>query len=88
MNADTPRPKTFRDLQKWLKTLTDAQLDTPILVTPGADDFGGTEYVAVLELATVASGDPRISGGYEGPVLIVAEVQKERQEGTKWSWGE
>ena len=49
----------------------------PAVITPGADDFGGTEYVVITELVDVAREHARISGGYEGPVMVVEELQGE-----------
>lgn len=66
--------QTYRDLQKWLKTLSPEQLAAPILATGGADDFGQTEYVFVTELLEVANDHPQISGGYVGPILLVQEL--------------
>ena len=62
---------TYRDLQKWLKTMSEAQLSAPVVLTGGADDFGTTDYLAVSELVEVASDHPQISGGYPGPALLV-----------------
>jgi hypothetical protein len=66
--------QTYKDLQRWLKTLSDEQLNAPILATAGADDYGLTEYVFVTELVDVAQEHVQISGGYEGPVLFVQEL--------------
>lgn len=66
--------QTYKDLQRWLKTLTDEQLAAPILATAGADDYGQTEYVFVIELVDVARENVQVSGGYEGPVLLVQEL--------------
>ena len=54
-----PRPKvqTYKDLAKWLKTLTPEQLAAPILATGGADDYGQTEYVFVVELVGPPEGE-------------------------------
>ena len=62
---------TYRDLQKWLKTLSDTQLGAPVVLTGGADDYGLTDYLAVSELVDIANEHPMISGGYPGPVLLV-----------------
>jgi hypothetical protein len=62
---------TYRELLRWLRTLDDAQLDAPVLVTPGSDDFGGTDYYPVVQEIPVAGEAPTISGGYEGPVLLI-----------------
>jgi hypothetical protein len=43
----------------------------------GADDFGGTEYVFVAERVDVASEHATISGGYQGPVMLVKELRGE-----------
>ena len=67
--------QTYKDLQRWLQTLTNQQLNAPILATGGADDYGLTEYVYVVELVDVAFEHPQVSGGYEGPVLLVQELQ-------------
>ncbi|MCW3051547.1 MAG: hypothetical protein JWN14_717 [Chthonomonadales bacterium] len=64
----------YKDLQRWLKTLSEEQLAAPILATAGADDYGQTEYVFVTELVDVARENVQISGGYEGPVLLVREL--------------
>ena len=61
-------------MQRWLKTLSPEQLAAPILATAGADDYGLTEYVFVVELVDVAHEHAQISGGYEGPVLLVQEL--------------
>lgn len=66
--------QTYNDLQRWLKTLSPQQLNAPILATGGADDYGLTEYVFVVELVDVAHEHAQISGGYEGPVLLVQEL--------------
>ncbi len=66
--------QTYKDLQSWLKTLSDEQLAAPILATAGADDYGQTEYVFITELVDVAREHPQVSGGYEGPVLLVQEL--------------
>ena len=66
--------QTYNDLQRWLKTLTSAQLAAPILATGGADDYGLTDYVFVVELVEVAYEHSQVSGGYEGPVLLVQEL--------------
>jgi hypothetical protein len=65
------KPVTYRDLLRWLRTLDDAQLNAPVMATAGADDFGGTDYYPVVELLTVASEADNISGGYEGPALLI-----------------
>ncbi len=65
---------TYRDLLRWLKTLSEEQLGAPILATGGADDFGQTEYVFVTELVEVACDHVQVSGGYEGPILLVHEL--------------
>ncbi len=67
--------QTYRDLARWLKTLSPEQLNAPILATGGADDYGLTDYVFAVELVEVAFEHPQISGGYEGPVLLVQELQ-------------
>jgi hypothetical protein len=66
--------QTYKDLARWLKTLSPEQLNAPILATGGADDYGLTDYVFVVELVDVAQQHPQISGGYEGPVLLVQEL--------------
>jgi len=68
-----PKVQTYKDLKKWLNTLSQEQVNAPILATGGADDFGGTEYVVVAELVDVASEHVQVSGGYQGPVLLVQE---------------
>jgi hypothetical protein len=78
-----PKPLTYRDLGKWLKTLNEAQLSAPILLTTGADDFGGTDYLPVVDLVGIANEHPLISGGYQGPALLVkveAVPVREREE--------
>ena len=62
---------TYRDLQKWLKTLSETQLGAPVVITGGADDYGLTDYLAVSELVEIANEHPQISGGYPGPTLLV-----------------
>ena len=62
---------TYRDLLRWLRTLDHAQLDAPVLVTRGSDDFGGTGYYPVVHAITVASDAPTVSGGYAGPALLI-----------------
>jgi len=66
--------QTYNDLQRWLRTLSPAQLAAPILATGGADDYGLTEYVFAVELVDVAHEHPQISGGYGGPVMLVQEL--------------
>jgi ABC-type nitrate/sulfonate/bicarbonate transport system ATPase subunit len=66
--------QTYKDLQRWLQTLSNTQLNAPILATGGADDYGLTDYVYVVELIEVAQEHPQVSGGYEGPVLLVREL--------------
>lgn len=66
--------QTYRDLARWLKALSPEQLNAPILAAGGADDYGLTEYVFVTELVDVAQQLPQVSGGYEGPVLLVQEL--------------
>ena len=66
--------QTYKELQRWLQTLSSQQLNAPILATGGADDYGLTEYVYVVELVDVALEHPQVSGGYEGPVLLVQEL--------------
>lgn len=75
----TPKVQTYKDLQRWLKTLSPEQLNTPILATGGADDYGQTEYVCVVELVPVAGEHPQISGSYEGPILLVQELNGKPQ---------
>jgi len=71
---------TYRELQRWLKTLDEAKLNAPVLVTGGADDFGATEYFPAVEMIEVANEYPAISGGYEGPVLLIkAQGEENRQ---------
>ena len=66
--------QTYKDLQRWLQTLSPAQLGAPVLATGGADDYGLTEYVFAVELVDVAHEHPQISSSYEGPVLLVQEL--------------
>jgi hypothetical protein len=81
-----PKPMTYRDLQRWLQRLSEEQLEAPVLITPGADDFGSTDYLLVGELVEVAREHERISGGYEGPALLVKAQSDERQEGERRPW--
>ena len=67
--------QTYNDLARWLKTLSPEQLAAPILATGGADDYGLTEYVFVVELVEVAHEHAQISGDYEGPALLL--IRKE-----------
>ena len=76
---------TYRDLQRWLKTLGEAQLNAPVLITGGADDFGATEYFPVVRLIGVANEHPMISGGYEGPVLLIKTQAEEKKEPSVWA---
>ena len=65
------------DLQRLAAVAPDAftrVLGAPVLATGGADDYGLTEYVFAVELVDVAHEHPQISGGYEGPVLLVQEL--------------
>jgi hypothetical protein len=66
--------QTYKDLQRWLKTLSDEQIAAPILATAGAADYGQIEYVFVTELVDVVREHVQVSGGYEGPVLLVQEL--------------
>ena len=40
----------------------------------GADVYGLTEQVVVVELVDVAHDHVQISGSYEGPILMVQEL--------------
>ena len=50
-----------------------------MLITPDAHDFGGTEYVAVTELVDLARENATISGGCEGPIMLVQELVRSPQ---------
>ena len=58
--------QTYRDLARWLKTLSSEQLNAPILATGGADDYGLTEYVYVVELVDVAQQHPQVRAVMKG----------------------
>jgi hypothetical protein len=66
--------QTYKDFQRWLKPLFEEQLAAPILAPVGADDYGQTEYVFVTDLVDVARERVQVSGGSEGPVLLVQEL--------------
>ena len=70
---------THAKLARWRKTLSPAQLATQVLIMPDADDFGGTEYVAVTELVDLARENATISGGCEGPIMLVQELVRSPQ---------
>src|SRR5579859_2796398 len=67
------KPKTYRDLARWLKSLPAEVLDQPALVSTGADEFGETTLYPITDLIDGLVDDERFSGGYEGPVLLASD---------------
>jgi hypothetical protein len=67
------KPKTYRDLARWLKSLPAEVLDLPVLVSTGADEFGETTLYPITDLIDRLCEDARFSGGYEGPVLLASD---------------
>src|SRR5580704_6629669 len=67
------KPRTYRDLARWLKSLPAEVLDQPVLVTTGADEFGDTTLYPITDLIDRLCEDARFSGGYEGPVMLVSD---------------
>ena len=45
-----PLFKTYRELLRWLQTLSDSQLDAPIRASGGHDLAGQPEYVFLAEI--------------------------------------
>ena len=58
--------QTYKDLARWLKTLSPEQLNAPILATGGADDYGLTDYVFVVELVDRGARTPAGIGRIRG----------------------
>lgn len=74
------KPTTYRDLLNWLRTLSSEELDLPVLVSSGADNYGSTQYANVETLVRVARDHPQISGNYQGPLLLAQKLNGEKQE--------
>ena len=83
------KPPTYRRLKKWLDRLDPAQLDAPILLSPGADDYGEMNYAYVRELVPIAADHAEVSGSYQGPILLIGEQptpsQLEPQDRDEWA---
>ncbi len=67
------KPRTYRDLARWLKSLPGEALDLPVLVSTGANEFGETTLYPITDLIDRLIDDERFSGGYEGPVLLASD---------------
>lgn len=77
------KPITYRDLLSWLRTLSPDELDSPALISAGADHYGDTQYTNLEALVRVARKHPKISGNYEGPLLLARKWNGSQEEETQ-----